>query len=232
MIAALEAARLIGREPGGMTLAHDALVTQWGRLRAWVAEARADRVLVEEIERDAERWQADDSAPLWKRRRLEAAEDVLRRGAVPSSRTASTFVRAGRLAERRGRFLAGGSALGVAALAALGVALYVRDVGEKKAEADLARHQAEANLDIANERKRENEELVQKLRDAEDSNALRKVQDEARKTTPPAASTGAAMSIQMPAVKPVPFAPAPSRPLPVASPAPPKASAQPGGGFF
>jgi hypothetical protein len=113
VLAALEAARLVGREPDGVTLAHDALVTQWGRLRAWVAEARADRVLVEEIERDAVRWRADDSAPLWKARRLEAAEDVLRRGTVASSPEAEAFVRAGRRTERRGRLVAGGAALGV-----------------------------------------------------------------------------------------------------------------------
>ncbi len=184
VIAALESARLVGREPGGVTLAHDALVTQWGRLRAWVAEARADRVLVEEIERDATLRRADDSAPLWKGRRLEAAEDVLRRAAVPVSRAG------GGVSARR--------EAGRAARAPLRRRLRARRGGPRRAGHRVLRarrgreegrgrprwEQAEANLAIATEQKRENERLVEKLRDAEDSSALLKVQDEARKTTP------------------------------------------------
>ena len=188
VVAALEAARLVAHDPSGVTLAHDALVTQWGTLRAWVTEARADRVLVEEIERDAERFRGDDSAPLWKSRRLEAAEDVLRRAAVSASPTAAAFVRAGRRAERRGRLFAGGSALGVAALGALGVVFYVRDVGAKKAEADAARAVAERSFADATERQKlleeeqtKNGELLRKLADASDKEAMFALQEEVKK---------------------------------------------------
>jgi serine/threonine protein kinase len=232
VIAALEAARLVAREPDGVTLAHDALVTQWGKLRAWVAEARADRLLVEELERDAERWCADDSAPLWKGRRLDAAEDVLRLRAVDASPEADEFVRAGRRAERRGRLVAGGSALGAVSFAVLGVVLYVRDVGAQRVEADRARTEAEANLDAANEQRRENDRLLQKLRDAEDANALRRVQEEARKTSPsPPAGPRPPAPPREPALtgpRATPVAPAPT---PAAAPSS-KRTAQPGGGFF
>src|SRR5262249_32624652 len=109
VLSALEGARLGARGAEGGTPAHAARGTQWGRRGAWVAEARADRLLAEEIERDGERWRADETAPLWKKRRLEAAEDVLRRKAVPLSEAAAAFVRAGRRAERWSRVLIGGA---------------------------------------------------------------------------------------------------------------------------
>ena len=201
VVAVLEAARLIVREDGGVTLAHEALVTQWGQLRAWVAEARADRILVEEIERDAERFRADETAPLWKKRRLEAAEDVLRRKTVPMSKAAEAFVRAGRRAERRARLFTGGAALGAVALATLVGAFYIRDVDAQKAKAEEARAFAERNFTEAREQKRQleeakakNDELLQKLADAKDKEAMFALQDEvkrARSADKPAARSPA-----------------------------------------
>jgi hypothetical protein len=129
--------------------------------------------------------------------------------------------------------VAGGSALGAVSFAALGVVLYVRDVGAQKVEADHARTQAEANLDAANEQRRENDRLLQKLRDAEDANALRMVQEEARKATPsPTAGPKAPAAPREPASMGR-AAPAPAVPATTSPPAPSsKRPAQPGGGFF
>jgi len=108
-LAALEQARLLTREDKGLTLAHDALLFQWERLRDWVSEARDDRLLAEEIERDAARWsERRDPTLLWRRRWLVAAEDLWRRGLVKLSPTAIEFVRRARSAERRWKWVLAG----------------------------------------------------------------------------------------------------------------------------
>src|SRR5262249_8247861 len=106
VIDALDQARLIVRGAHGVTLAHEALLTQWGRLGAAVAEARPDRLLAEELERDAERWRAEPAAvQLWPRRRLAFGEDLRKRGTAPLSAGALEFLRASRWADRRLRLL-------------------------------------------------------------------------------------------------------------------------------
>ena len=189
VIAALEEARLVVREGEGVTLAHEALVTEWGRLAGWVAEARADRVLADEIERDAARWRADETAALWKPRRVEAAEDVVRRGLAPLSADAVAYVRAGRAALRRQKIVAAGATLGFAGLAAVAVALYVHGVGVQKADADHARLEAERHLAALGEAKVRNDELLKKLADAQDKEAMFALQDEVRRATGEGAST-------------------------------------------
>lgn len=117
LVARLESARLLVREEDGITLAHDTLLAQWWRLRDWIATAREDRILAEDIERDAARWarEKEDPSLLWKKRRLAAAEDLLRVGLVKLSPLAERFVNAGRPMERRAR-------LALAAVALLGLA--------------------------------------------------------------------------------------------------------------
>src|SRR5262249_46338333 len=74
----LEAARILVRQEDGLTLAHETLVTQWWRLRDWIASAREDRLLAEDVERDAGRWtrEGEDPSLLWKKRRLAAATEL------------------------------------------------------------------------------------------------------------------------------------------------------------
>lgn len=120
IIADLEHARLIVREPSGITLAHEALLTQWRRLRSWIFEAREDRLLADEIEREAASWLLEERNPerVWKKRRLLAAEE-LTRAVGDLSDEARAFVRAGRQAERRGRL----ALIGAAGALAIGAAL-------------------------------------------------------------------------------------------------------------
>jgi hypothetical protein len=112
-LAELTAARLVVGEAGRVVLAHDALVAQWRTLRGWVADAREDRLLAEELERDAARWAVErDESLLWRERRLAEAERLVR-SALPAadgraetgltslSPPAIEFVRAGRHAARR-----------------------------------------------------------------------------------------------------------------------------------
>ena len=155
VVAAFEEARLLSREPEGYTLAHEALLTQWERLRAWVAEAREDRLLADELERDAVAWERSrEPSLLWRKGRLAAAEEVRRHEVVRLSDIAIDFVDSGKRAESRTRRII--TVIGLAVAAGIGasiVALVVADVREKhnaevRADADRLRDQA-ASIDAA-----------------------------------------------------------------------------------
>jgi eukaryotic-like serine/threonine-protein kinase len=146
VVKTFEEARLLSREPDGYTLAHEALLTQWERLRAWVAEAREDRLLADELERDAIAWdRSRDPALLWRKGRLAAAEEVRRHEVVRLSDVATEFVDSARRAESRARRILTIAGLAVAAgLGASVVALVVANVregrnSEVRAEADRFR---------------------------------------------------------------------------------------------
>lgn len=153
LVALFEEARLITREPEGCTLAHEALLTQWERLRTWVAEAREDRVLAEEIERDAAIWARSRSVELlWRKGRLAVAAELLRRGGVRLTDLATEFVEAASRTEQRTQrrvYFVGGTLL-VATSAAV-VALLVANVREGhntavREEAGRARKELDACL--------------------------------------------------------------------------------------
>jgi hypothetical protein len=66
-----EYARLVIPAPGGLTLAHDKLISLWPTLQRWVDEESADRVLRSELHSDAQRWHVEkDASLLWKRVRF------------------------------------------------------------------------------------------------------------------------------------------------------------------
>ncbi len=153
---AFERARLIVPGPGGVTLAHEALLTQWGKLRTWVAEAREDRLLAEELERDAKRFHADpESVPLWQRRRLVIAEWLLRRGGVRLSEAAVGFLEVSRRAERRMRVLVWGSVATALLSVAGGGVVYVRSVQAQEATTRAAMREEQASRALAEKRTHE-----------------------------------------------------------------------------
>lgn len=174
VIEAFERARLIVPGPGGVTLAHEALLTQWGKLRGWVAEAREDRLLAEELERDAEKWRSDPEAvPLWQRRRLVFASFLSRRGGVRLSPRALEFLKASGRAERRNRWLV----IGLAAVAALslggGAIAYVSAVRAqeetsrlKLIEEQASREQAERQMHEVQAKQLKIDELLRDLADS------------------------------------------------------------------
>lgn len=235
LIQTLEEARLVTREPSGVTLAHEALLGQWSRLREWVAEAREDRLLVEELERDAGRWKADaDGVRLWTRRRLEAAEDLVRRGAAVISIDAAHFVKASRRAERRVRLAIAAAAVGLLSAVGLVGALYVRSIEAEQRRTDQALTEARENLSLAEAKTREVEqaqgritELLRELAEAPDKEALLSLQqkvkeisgeDEAKaRRALPGGSTAAAPKSAGPGPSPA------QPPKPPGAPAPPPA---------
>jgi hypothetical protein len=143
---ALEQARLVVADEGGVTLAHEALLTQWTRLRAWIAVAREDRLLAEEIEREARAWIQDKHEErVFRKRRLVAAEDLNRRGTVALSLGAQSFLSAGRRVERRSKVLLGSACAVILAFAAAGTVLYVQNTRRAQAAAEAALQQAHVN---------------------------------------------------------------------------------------
>jgi serine/threonine protein kinase len=171
VIVAFERARLIVPGPGGVTLAHEALLTQWGKLRGWVAEAREDRLLAEELERDAEKWHLDPEAvPLWQRRRLVFASFLSRRGGVRLSPGALEFLKVSGRTERRTRWLMIG--LAAAALLSLsgGAVAYVIAVRAqeetsrlKLIEEQTSREQAEQQMHQVQAKQAKIDELLRDL---------------------------------------------------------------------
>ncbi len=150
----LSAARLCVREARGLTLAHDALLTQWGRLRAIVVNARDARVLADDLERAAERWVMKEQDPslLWRSRHLAAASDLAARRTLPLTDAATLFVRAGRRAERRGTLIA--AAVAVVSMASLigSGGFYVANAREAEARARASREKAEQEASVAEAR--------------------------------------------------------------------------------
>lgn len=70
-------ARLCVPVEGGLTLAHEALLTQWPRLATWLKEAYPSRLVVAELERAAKFWKTDpEVAPLLTSARLERIQEA------------------------------------------------------------------------------------------------------------------------------------------------------------
>jgi eukaryotic-like serine/threonine-protein kinase len=112
VVEAFEQARLLVVAADGVTLAHEALLSQWGRLRAWVQEAQ---LLGEELERDAARWRADPTLrPLWRERRLALGEWLVGQRFTRLSADAVAFLKAARQ-ERRARLVGIGVSVVIAA---------------------------------------------------------------------------------------------------------------------
>lgn len=127
VIAILIHARLLVPSKEGVTVAHEALLNRWTRLQSWIAEARADRMLAEELERDGARWKNDpESVGLWTGRRLGFAREFLRRIEIRLSGHAVEFVRASvRASQRRNAGFVMFGAVLVVVLMAMGF-IYIR----------------------------------------------------------------------------------------------------------
>jgi hypothetical protein len=149
------------RDQDKLTLAHEALLTHWGKLRAWVAEDREERLLREDLTQAAAVWaKSGDDELLWRRRRLLLTQEILRKRGIRLEGDEKRFFNASLWASRRGRL----GLLALAALAALasiggaGGYVYVVDLSAQKAVAEAqvkieralkAEAQAEARVERA-----------------------------------------------------------------------------------
>ncbi|HEY4157239.1 MAG TPA: serine/threonine-protein kinase [Polyangiaceae bacterium] len=172
--AALEAERLIVQQADGFTLAHEALISRWGRLAGWLAEEREERLLAESLERATLLWLQDaEHAPRWRKLRLEAGERLARDTHVDLSDEAKQFLDVCRRDERNRRL----GLFGVLALLVLGAALgtvsYLRAVHREQARTAAALAEEQESRRLAESRTREVEaaqtRIDQLLKDLADS---------------------------------------------------------------
>lgn len=192
----LEKERLIVRDASGVTLAHEALLTQWKELRTWIHEVRLDREHAAELEAEAARWEEDDSLPVLRARRLYQANELIRRGMVPISPAAARFVQAGRRAARQRRLLPILTAFSGLMLVASSAALYVRNIDEARALAERKEKEATQKEREATQKGKQLEQAVAQLAEAQkrverlaadlkerpDAGRLNQLEDALRKT--------------------------------------------------
>ena len=142
VVFALTKARLVVSEKEGFTFVHDSVLREWSTLRGWLEDARDDRVLVAQIERDAARWaDARGSVELWRKARLAAALDLWRKKTLPLSEPARAFLMAARSAEQREERFRFGLFLLVVASIVGGALVYAKTSADA---ADRARKDASA----------------------------------------------------------------------------------------
>ena len=91
-------------QDGAYEIAHEALLTSWPTLQAWLRRDAADHALRERVEHAAAAWQRMDQAPdlLWGRRRLAEARGLDRDSLAPRD---AAFLDAGAAAIRSRRLL-------------------------------------------------------------------------------------------------------------------------------
>ena len=141
-IFALTKARLVVAEKDGFTFVHDSVLREWGLLRDFIADARDDRLLVAHVERDAAPWSASkDPAALWRKGRLAAAIELLKRDPAQLSETARQFITASANEARKAERVRFAVLTFVVALI-VGSALFYAKIS--KDAADQARRDADA----------------------------------------------------------------------------------------
>jgi WD40 repeat protein len=103
VLTVLTDARLLVADGDQITVAHEALLRAWPKLRRWIAAERSDLLARQDLRVDAERWVAGGriEPDLYRGARLDAALEVADRGNL--ARQDEAFVEAGRLLRDRER---------------------------------------------------------------------------------------------------------------------------------
>lgn len=144
-VASLVDARLVSVDDDGVRLSHDALLTAWPRLRAWVDAERQDLLLRQRLDESATNWAESgrDRGDLYRGTRLAAAVEWA--GHHPLTPPQQEFLRASEREQRRGTrrlrtVIAALAVLLVASLAAGLVAYYqTRVADDRLSEAESRR---------------------------------------------------------------------------------------------
>jgi serine/threonine protein kinase len=161
-------------ETPGIRLAHESLLTQWETLQRWIAEARASRELVEELERDALRWKRDAAAVAFLRGlRLASVEELLHGKSINLSNNARAYVAASRRAVMKTRLLTATAALLLLFVIGAAMLIHIQRITAVKNEAlaakqsaIIARNQAVEAKKEAFEKRRQAETAFQKAKQA------------------------------------------------------------------
>ena len=142
VVSALMKARLLIEDKAGVTFVHDSILREWSLLRAWLESARDDRLLVAHIERDAARWvESRDVAELWRKGRLASAVELWKRGSVPLSDNARSFLAASLSDEQKAQRIRWSVGLLIVTMIVGGSLFYA---SESNARAAQARKDADA----------------------------------------------------------------------------------------
>lgn len=132
-------------------IAHEALLTRWGRLQQWLADSRAALQLRQEVTLAARPWTEHERSPadLWRGGRLARAEELVKEGKLDTSPQEREFLAASRAAEddaqrtrelRQRRLLITFVTASIVALVLLAITVdqYLRARGLADANAELA----------------------------------------------------------------------------------------------
>lgn len=154
-LASLVDARLVSVDDEGVRLSHDALLTAWPRLRAWVEADRRELLLRQRLDESARYWRdgGRDRGDLYRGARLAAATEWAE-GQVELTDAEREFLRASRRAQQRStrRLRTAAATLAtllVAALIAGGLALNARETADRQARIALSRQLAAESLALA-----------------------------------------------------------------------------------
>ncbi|GHF77774.1 hypothetical protein GCM10018790_64870 [Kitasatospora xanthocidica] len=131
--------RLLTVEHDTVTIAHEALLRAWPRMRTWIESDRADQLVRQGLEEAAAAWERDGRDPgmLYRGERLAAARLVAHEaGPLATAFLTASAHRARRAAARRNRVIAVLSALSLVAVAAAAIA--VRQSLTARSERDTA----------------------------------------------------------------------------------------------
>ncbi|WP_432845928.1 helix-turn-helix domain-containing protein [Amycolatopsis sp. CA-161197] len=105
-VAALASARLLTVDTGTVTIAHEALLRAWPRLRGWIDSDRAGLQLQQRLRDAAQQWERDghDRDLLYRGPRLDLAEDWARAHRDRLGSAEREFLAAARAVEHSARF--------------------------------------------------------------------------------------------------------------------------------
>ncbi|WP_461027567.1 nSTAND1 domain-containing NTPase, partial [Streptomyces sparsus] len=154
-LAGLVDARLVSVDDEGVRLSHDALLTAWPRLRAWVEADRQELLLRQHLDESATNWRhgGRDRGDLYRGARLAAAAEWAE-GQRELTAVEAEFLRASRREQQRAtqRLRTAAATLAtllVAALIAGGLALNARDDADRQARIALSRQLSAESLALA-----------------------------------------------------------------------------------
>jgi serine/threonine protein kinase len=133
---ALTTAHLLTEEKAGVTFVHDSILTEWRLVRGWIEDARDDRMLSAQLERDAARWvQSRDATELWRKGRLAAALDLQKRGSVALSEDAASFLAHSAQEEQKWKIIFGTITALVVLVITGGSLIYAKESHERAVQA-------------------------------------------------------------------------------------------------
>jgi hypothetical protein len=208
VVRVFEEARLVVREGerkgsgDRVTLAHEALLLHWRRLRKWVDDEREERLLIDDFAQAATLWddrQHDDL--LWGRRRLLLLQEVLRLRSHKLEGVEKRFFQASQWASRRSRLFLGMAGAMVAVGALVGSGAYLRAEARRAIAEAAAEREKSLRVEAEKreqERAREALEAYVKLREALGQQARREPTEQADAGVDAGAEAGVVVAVNEP----------------------------------